>query len=57
MDFLSIIGAYLLFTVSNSLSSDTDELNGARITDLVEAFRRVAFIESKLSSVKQSQGS
>ena len=43
--------------VSNSRSSETDELKGARMTDFEEAFLRVAFIESRFSSVKQSQGS
>ena len=43
--------------VSNSRSSETEELKGARITDLVESFLSVAFIESRFSSVKQSHGS
>ena len=55
--FFSTMGAYPLLIVSNSLSSLTDELNGASMTDLVEALRRVAFMESRFSSVKQSQGS
>jgi hypothetical protein len=37
--------------------SDIVLLKGASMTDLDEAFRRVWFIESRFSSVKQSQGS
>ena len=37
--------------------SDIVLLKGARITDLDDAFLKVWFIESKLSSVKQSHGS
>ncbi len=37
--------------------SDIVLLKGAKMTDLEEALRRVWFIESKFSSVKQSQGS
>jgi hypothetical protein len=37
--------------------SDIVLLKGASMTDLEEAFRRVWFIESRFSSVKQSHGS
>lgn len=46
-----------MFVSKNSLSSETEELNGANITDFDDAFLKVAFIESRLSSVKQSHGS
>ena len=55
--FFSTMEAYFRLMVSNSRSSETEELNGANITDLDEAFRSVAFIESRFNSVKQSHGS
>jgi hypothetical protein len=54
---LSSIFAIFITVRKNPDRSDIVLLKGARITDFEEALRRVWFIESKLSSVKQSHGS
>lgn len=55
--FFGSIGASFSALLKKASTSDMVELKGAKISDLELAFLRSSFIESKLSSVKQSQGS